>query len=186
MKIENKKNNKKILIISSLVVILAAASVSSYYLIDKNKVNDSQNNNVTTPKKSASDDQQEKELEENPKNKETKTNTDTPAPIITDETTGKKTVQMVASANISNGILYIRGGINNSVEYNGICYAQLTGPNGESLRKETSLLQNAATTDCKTIQVSSGELSNGKWTLILKYSSDSTQGASSEVSFEIS
>ena len=187
MKIKNKKNNKKRVIISSIaVVILVAASASAYYFINKNSKDDSQKNSATTAQKSESDEQQAKELEENPEYKETKTNTDTPAPITTDESTGKKTVQMVASANISSGILYIRGGINNSVEYSGTCYAQLTGPNGESVRKDTTLLQSAATTDCKTIQVNTSELTKGSWKLVLKYSSDDTEGASSEVSFEIS
>ena len=188
MKVKNKKNNKKRVIISSIVVvILVAASASVYYFMNKNSEdNDLQKNNATTAKKSESDEQQAKELEENPEYKETKTNTDTPAPITTDESTGKKTVQMVASANVSSGILYIRGGINNSVEYNGTCYAQLTGPNGESVRKDTTLLQSAATTDCKTIQVNTSELTKGSWKLVLKYSSDDTEGTSSEVSFEIS
>ena len=160
MKVKNKKNNKKRVIISSIVVvILVAASASAYYFMNKNSEdNDLKKNSATTAKKSESDEQQAKELEENPEYKETKTNTDTPAPITTNESTGKKTVQMVASANISSGILYIRGGINNSVEYSGTCYAQLTGPNGESVRKDTTLLQSAATTDCKTIQVNTSEL----------------------------
>ena len=186
MKIKNKKNKKKVIIISIVVIILIAVSASAYYFINKNSENNSQNNNVNTAKKSKSDKQQAKDLEENPEYKETKTNTDTPAPVTTDESTGKKTVQMVASVNISNGILYIRGGINNSVEYSGTCYAQLTGPSGESLRKDTTLLQSAATTDCKTIQVDTSELTDGSWKLVLKYSSNDTEGESSEVSFEIS
>ena len=186
MKIKNKKNSKKIVIILSIVVVLAAASALTYIFVNRNKDEESQKNNSTSATVSESDKQQTKEIEENPEYKETKTNTDTPAPITTNESTGKKTVQMVASANVSGGILYIRGGINNSVEYNGTCFAQLTGSNGESVRKDTTLLQNAATTDCKTIQVNTSELTKGSWKLILNYSSDDTEGASSEVSFEIS
>ena len=187
MKIKSKKNNRKIVIISSIAVVaITIASASAYYFINKNNEEDSRKNNATTAQKSESDEQQAKELEENPDYKNTKTNTDTPAPIITDESTGKKTVQMVASADISGGVLYIRGGINNSVEYDGACYAQMTGPNGESVRKDTTLLQSAATTDCKTIQVNTSELVKGSWKLVLKYSSSDVEGASSEVSFEVS
>lgn len=184
MKIKSK--SKKIIIISSIVVILIVASALTYIFVNRNKGEESQKNNSTSATVSESDKQQTKKIEENPEYKETKTNTDTPAPVITDESTGKKTVQMVASADISGDVLYIRGGINNSVEYSGTCYAQLTGPNGESVRKDTTLLQSAATTDCKTIQVNTSELTKGSWKLVLKYSSDDTEGASSEVSFEIS
>ena len=75
--------------------------------------------------------------------------------------------------------------INNSVEYNGTCYAQLIGPNSESVRKDTALLQNAATTDCKTIQINTSELVNGTWKITLNYSSTDTEGASSEISIKI-
>ena len=184
MKIKKSKNSKKIHI--SVIVLLLVVSGAAHWYLSQNNNNEKDNTAQTTkPEKSESDKKQEEEINDNPEYKDTRTNTDTPAPIITDESTGKKTVQMVASADISDGILYIRGGINNSVEYDGTCFAQLAGPNGESTRKDTTLLQNAATTDCKTIQVNTSELVKGGWKLVLKYSSSDVEGASSEVSFEI-
>lgn len=186
MKIKNKKNTKKIVVISTLIIALAVIGAVCFYIINNTNSDQSlQKNSSEIAKKSESDKKQEEEINDNPEYKDTKTNTDIPAPIITDESTGKKTLQMVASADISDGILYIRGGINNSVEYDGTCFAQLAGPNGESIRKDTTLLQNAATTDCKTIQVNTSELAKGSWKLVLNYSSNDAEGASSEASFEI-
>ena len=185
MKIKNTKNTKKIVIISSIVVIILAAAAASTYFLTQNNSEESTKNTSNAAKTSNSNKQQTEEINENPEYKETKTNTDTPSPVITDESTGEKTVQMVASADISGGILYIRGGINNSVEFNGTCYAQLIGPNSESVRKDTTLLQNATTTDCKTIQISTSELINGTWKITLNYSSTDTEGASSEISIKI-
>ncbi len=111
-------------------------------------------------------------------------NTDT-APAVTEDQTGKQQVAMVASYDTSGDTVYIRGGINNSAVYDGECSAELTGPNGKTIHKATSLLQNAATTDCKTIQIPTSDLSSGIWKYKLVYTSATTEGSSSEGTFEI-
>lgn len=112
-------------------------------------------------------------------------NTDQPPTPTTPATGGKATVEVVASANIASGTLYIRGGLNGQ-SGTGKCYANLTGPQGATLRKDTTLLQNASTTDCKTIQIPTSQLTKGTWTYTLNFESDQLQGASSAQTIVVS
>ena len=89
-----------------------------------------------------------------------------------------------ATATISDGSVFIRGGIN-AIVNDGSCYAQLTSAEGESIRENTILLQNPSTTDCKTIAIQTSSLSSGSWSVKLYYSSNTTEGVSNEASFEI-
>lgn len=182
MKIQKKKNTKEILILALLVsvglLILVSGSVYAYIRLN-------QPDTTSTPTKSESDEQQSDAIDNTPPVKETTPNTDTPEPAKTDAETGKKVAEMVASANISGGTVYIRGGINNLVVYDGTCSAQLIGPNGELLTKNTTLLQNAATTDCKTISINTSDLAKGKWKFTLDYNSASAEGKSNENTFTI-
>lgn len=185
MKIKNKKNSKKVIVISSIALVVLMATGASAYHIIKND-SDSQKDSSFESEEVKTNSGQSENSDESSKTDRSTTNTDQPAPTTIDESTGKTIVQMVSSADISGGVVYIRGGINNSVEYDGTCYAQLTGPGNESIRKETTLLQNAATTDCKTIQINTSELSKGIWKFVLIYQSNEVEGSSDEGSFEIS
>lgn len=111
-------------------------------------------------------------------------NSDRPASPTANGPSGKKQVQMTTSSNVANDTVYIRGGVNYPVS-TGSCYALLRGSSGRTIRKDTSLLQNPATTDCKTISIPISDLSSGKWTYTLNYSSDNYEGMSSEASFSI-
>lgn len=185
MKIKKQKNKKTTIIIIitiSLVVAIVIGFVIFKHIKDSQE---SRSEAETIALRSSSDEQQFEDLQNNPEKKNTAPNTDQPAPTTTDETTGKKQVQMVSSYDIDGDTIYIRGGINNSVEYDGECYASLIGPGGEAIKKTTVLLQNAATTDCKTIQIKSSELAKGSWSYTLRYSSDTVEGASNENIFEI-
>lgn len=186
MKIKNQKNKKIIIITILISLIVVGAIFGVIYFMKKTPDSESNVDNTENGQIVKTNKSQTKKIEDSSINDKNKTNTDTPAPIIEDSDTGKKVVQMVSSADISGHILYIRGGINNSVEYAGICYAELSGPNGENLKKDTTLLQNAATTDCKTIQVDTTGLSKGSWKVVLKYSSNEIEGASGEITIEIS
>ena len=174
-------NKKKIAILASTAVILfiIGGSVSAY-MYNQNSSKDSN----TTPTQSESDVKQAEDLQNNADNKDNSPNTDPPAPTTTNEATGKTVVSMTASADVSNGTLYIRGGVNNLVA-DGSCYVLLTGPNAESIRKDTSLLQNASTTDCKTIAINTAELSKGRWTYSLIYQSTNAEGKTDEAQINI-
>lgn len=189
MKIQKSKNTKRkklLLALVILVVVLAGAYAAYSLTLDQNNDSSQKEKTKKTQSKKSNAATSEESTPDSPTDsKNTATNTDRPAPVTTDDETGKKVVQMVASVDSSNNMIYIRGGINNSVEYNGSCFVSLRGPNGQIIRKETTLLQNAATTDCKTIQIDSNELSTGTWKFTLNFTSNTTEGSSSENSFEI-
>lgn len=183
MKIGKQKitNKKKVIIAATVLVLLIASVVGVYFFLN----NQQAKNNSDTTQTSKSAEQQAKDLTENHEDKQTPANTDLPPPVKTDPQTNKGAAQMVVSANVSNGTVYIRGGINNAVVSDGSCYALLTGPNGELVRKDTTLLQNPSTTDCKTIAISANELSRGGWSVKLYYSSNSMEGVSDAFPFQV-
>lgn len=182
MKIQKSKfaSKKLIILVSSLALLLLAGGVSAAHFLN-NAERDS-SNAIGEP--GESDIRQAEELADNPDTKSTQVNTDTPPSVSTEAGEDKATVGMVVSANVSDDKVYIRGGLNSAV-VEGKCYAELSGPNGRSITKETTLLQNASTTDCKTVIIDSGELAPGRWTAVLMYSSNDIEGSSSEASFEI-
>ena len=176
-----KKINKPALIIASVLLIGIGASLV-YALVLKpqnNKSADTSKSN-TAP----SDQQQTENLANNPDSKDETPNTDTPAKPSTTPNSDKKQVQMVASVDQSNDTVFIRGGVNYPVT-GGSCYAQLVGPSGQSIRKDSVVLSNPASTDCKTIPVPASELESGKWTFTLNYTSDEYEGVSNETSFTL-
>lgn len=179
---QNSSSRKKKIVIAILVVaLLASAAVAAYYATRSNP------GSVDTVQQlpSESDKDQAEQLSKSPEGKENTPNTDTPEPPKVDEQTGKATAQMSTSATVSGDMVYIRGGIDNAVVSDGNCYAQLSGPNGESIRKDTTLLQNPSTTDCKTIAIEASSLSKGSWVTKLYYSSNTMEGVSDEASFEV-
>lgn len=183
MKIKSKISNKTLVTRIAIAIAISCGATAFYLISTSSSQND--NEQVLNPTRSETDIQQAKELASDPAKKETRSNTDTPPPVMIDENTGKGIVSMSTSSDILDKTLYIRGGINNSVEHDGSCYAELTSPSGNIVRKETSLLQNATTTDCKTIAIPLTELSTGHWTFTLNYSSNTKAGKSSEASFDI-
>ena len=184
MKIKTRKNNKKIIIISVALVAIIAIAIGVFVWKNTNENSDSNGKNSTVTERAESDKDQLNDLEENPEKKNQASNTDQPAPIITDEETGKKRVYMVSSHDMSGGYIYIRGGMNSPVS-GGKCSAILTGPNGQTTEKQTDILLGAATADCKTVEVPQSELSAGTWKYKLKYTSETIEGETSEGSFEI-
>ncbi len=180
MKIKRKNTKFALIIVVALLVLLTggiAYALTAPLREDTATSEQSDTNSdeqVNSEENSATDDSQK-----------TNTNTDQPAAVTVDEATGKKVVQVVTSADVSNNTVYIRGGINNAVVSEGTCFAALTGPNGQTIQKDTTLLQNASTTDCKTISISSNELSAGKWTYTLNYTSNTMEGKSDANTFEI-
>ncbi len=177
------KRNRKVLIAVLLLLALAGA-VSAYFYFSTNGFKNPDTANVSSSDRFKSDQEQSKELQTNPDNKVSAPNADHPvAPTKTTES-NKKLVQMIASTDQVGNTVFIRGGVNYPVT-GGVCYAQLSGPSGQSIRKDTTVLQNPASTDCKTISIPTGSLASGKWTFTLHYMSDDYEGVSSEISFSV-
>lgn len=182
MKIRQTKPHKKtwlIIVLSVLVIGLFTA----YFLVAKNTQSDKSSRPSGDTNKSTPTQESDNQKDPEPSDKVTPPNTDHATPT-TDGSSGKQVVPMATTANVDGSIVFIRGGINVIVD-GGSCFASLVGPNGEKIRKDTTLLPNSSTTDCKTIQVPIAELSQGKWTYTLNYLSDKAEGASSVVSFTI-
>lgn len=176
-----KKINKPILIIAAILLIgLTASLVYARVLNPRNdKPADTAKSDTTS-----SDQQQSENLVNNPEDKTKIPNTDSPAEPVTTPKSDKRQVQMVASVDQSRDTVFIRGGINYPVT-GGSCYAQLTGPSGQSMRKDSVVLSNPASVDCKTISIPASELESGKWTFTLNYTSDEYEGVSNEASFTL-
>lgn len=173
MQIHKQKNKRKYIIIATLLVLLLAGAATANFLYtrDSDKPNS----------KAQSDIDQASNLAKEPENKSLSPNSDQPlAPTGTDTST-KKSIQMVASANVTNETLYIRGGLNYPEPEQGTCYAELSGPTGRTIRKDTEILQNPASADCKTVSIPVSELTPGTWKSTLKYTSANYEGTSNEV-----
>lgn len=181
MKIQRKKRT---ILITSLLVLVLAGGVFAYLYFANKPSNDSVSSNSTPTNTLESDHEQARNLKDNPDDKDKAPNTDHPAAPTAPAGSSKKQVQMVASTDQSNGTVYIRGGINYPVT-GGSCYAQLSGPSGQSIRKDSTVLANPASTDCKTISIPVSDLASGKWTFTLHYTSDDYEGVSDEISFAI-
>lgn len=186
MIIKQKTNRKRILI--ALAIFLACVVAGSLaYMSFASRDGSSPINVFNSPndKKDTSDGEnstKRDDLTPDQKLKPGNTDRSTPSPI--DESTGKQTIPVVATANVDGSTVYIRGGLN-VYRSSGSCFAKLTGPNEEVIQKDTPLLPNASTTDCRTIQIPVSELSPGKWTFTLNYSADDAVGVSNASSFTI-
>ncbi len=186
MKIQNHKKTKKVTpIIIVIFLVLLIGVVAALFYLNQTRSNSLPNDtDQATKNVHVSDNKQSQQLKDDPDGKLVTPNTDNPSTPASNENTGKKQVQMTASSNIVDNMVYIRGGINYPLNV-GSCYAQLTGPSGQSIRKDTTLLPGPASTDCKTISIPIAELASGKWTFTLHYVSDTYEGISNEISFSI-
>ncbi len=181
MRINKNKSSKKLIVTLVIVALLTTVGVYAYYHKNTN------NNSVTADTMESqpnTDEEQSKALKESPDNKEKVVNSDRPPEPETIEGSELKSLQVTATANISSGTLYIRGGVNYPVE-DGRCFATLVGPGGQKITKDTTLLQNPSSTDCKTIQISTSELTSGKWTISLNFESSIYVGKSPDVTVTI-
>lgn len=188
MKTKQTRNRKNVIIITAAIITLVISGSAMAYQVSQNNDSSSEPSSPSskTSKKASSTkdltgDTDSPTAESNKSN----TNSDPQATTSTDSSTGKTIVSVVSSVNVSDGVVYIRGGINNVVDTDGACYALLKGPSGNSIRKDTTLLPNSSTSDCKTIQIKTGELTSGTWTYTLNYSSNTEEGVSSEGTFNI-
>lgn len=180
---KNKTTKKRIILTIGLLLTAVCAIIFYLFTVKSPDAQVNTDSSITPPTRSESDKKQTEELGKNPDNKSNPVNTDAPAqPTAGDG--AKKNVSMVASVDSDSSNIYIRGGVN-ALVYSGACYVQLSGPNSENIKRETTLIQNPSTTDCKTITISKNELSRGKWTFTLNYESNEIEGITGEKSFTL-
>lgn len=180
MQIKRNNSSKKKLsvIIIAALLILGCVAVFLYVRLNHSAVDSK------PAKEISSDKQQAKNLQNDADNKNKTPNTDEPATPTTPTTSSKKVVQVTSSTDMSDGMVFIRGGIDYPLT-DGNCYAQLSGPSNQSIRKDTTILKGPSSTDCKTISIPVAELAPGKWTFTLHYASDGYEGVSNEISFSV-
>lgn len=182
MKIKSKSKNKKVII---LAVATALAIGSSVVIFALSRDTAKQTTDESSKKSTSSNKQESKEsTKDNPEDKNQSSYNDKPTVPSAEDNSSKKRVDLVASVDKSDGMVFIRGGFNYPITEGG-CYAQLSGPAGQSIRKDTTLLQNPGSTDCKTISIPVSELSAGEWKFTLQYTSNDYEGVSNEISFTI-
>lgn len=180
MKIKKQEKSRKKIVLPVVALLLVSIVATIVFLAQKDHTNKTPTTQSTTP-------QQTKTPEPTrvtPEDKKSAPNTDSQTTLPKENSTNSS-IALTVSSNISGNSLYIRGGIDGSIVTEGQCYALLSGPNGESIRKDTVLLQNPSTTDCKTIVIDTGSLKPGKWKITLHYELNSTRGVSNETTIEI-
>lgn len=183
MRIKIKKN-KKLLITVVVCVGIALVLGVLYYLHNTNNSTEHQEKIAIEQSKDYSASTKDSSESNNQDQKTTVTNSDPQAQTAVDQNSGKTVVSVVTSVDVAENVVYIRGGINNMLS-EGTCKAFLKHSSGKTVEKETSILVNASTIDCKTIQIPASELLPGVWTYTLKYISNTAEGSSSENSFQI-
>lgn len=181
MKIKRRDKINKPTKIAMLILAVGLLAFITYWFAYG--INNNSTNNASD-QKASSDQEQHSNLEDNPDTKSIAPNADKPAAPTSSSKSNKKQVQMTASADKSDGTVFIRGGANYPV-LGGSCYALLSGPSGQSIRKDSTVLSNPASTDCKTISIPMAELASGKWSFTLNYTSENYEGTSNEVTFNV-
>ena len=183
MKIKTKSKKKGPVIILTILALVFVAGFLLYYSVSRQ---DGAIDSPSTTQKESPKMRQNQSVN-TPSSGDAKShtqNTDHPPEPSYDNKSNKKRVGVVASTDRLDNMVYIRGGINYPVT-EGTCFIQLSGPAGQSIRKDSTILQNPASTDCRTISIPVNELVSGRWSFILYYSSSQYEGESDEVSFSL-
>lgn len=183
MNFKQKTHRKKVWIVAVILIVIIIGLLFTYLALAKDGALPILNQSSTQ------DDTNDKGNDPLPNttnglDKTSAPNSDRPAQTETDQASGKRIVPVVASAEVDGNTIYVRGGMN-TPESEGTCLVELTGPANEKVQKETTLLPNASSSDCKTVIIPTKELSPGEWKLVLNFSSSSAKGASSATTFVI-
>ena len=179
-KLKNKSKvsrSRKLLLIIFLVV-LATSLVWVLFVRNNTKKDTPTTNSNNQDIKYAPATPEEKKEAENKKNeivkKQENQNNNIP-------TSGTKTNVIPTITNTTGSINAYISGI---FEEGGTCSAIFT-KDTSSLSKTSVGFQNVSYTQCAPMNLESGFLSSGKWTVVVKYSSDKSEGVSSPQFIEV-
>lgn len=185
MRIKSKSKSKRIILIVTVtclfavgIIFVVSQSINTDNIIKTDHSNTNMSSKTTTQDSAENTSNQ---LEA----KKTPTNTDQPVTPTDQPGSTKQQVPLVVSVDVDSNTVDIRGGVNYPVPLNGRCYANLSHESGKNIQRDTSLLQNPGSTDCKTITLPLNELTAGSWVATLHYASDNFEGVSNEVAFTI-
>lgn len=190
--IKINKNTKKsfkipIILFATSAIIVGGLLYLKPNLLSRESVtsNTTKQPSPSTEKNLNSADKSTIEPTSSPNSKTETPNSDNPiTPSKSSTDSSRQVVQVVASSNKDSSTLYIRGGVNYPVR-DGECTVTLTGPNRNTINKTTPIMPGPASADCKTIQIPLSELTTGKWSFTLKYTSPEFFGESEKVEFNV-
>lgn len=182
MKINKRKRKKSKSIVIAIVATIASGTLLLICLLliyrPPTNTPNSKSTSDSTPQ------QRQESTDNNLDSKHEAPNSDSAPDPVPSNSSNKKQVQVTATVDVSDDVVFIRGGVNYPVS-DGSCYAELQGPSSQLVRKDTALLPNPATSDCRTIQIPVSELAKGGWVFVLYYASDNYEGASSAIRFTL-
>lgn len=187
---KHKKSNKSLYTKIGLAVVIGLIIGGLAYWQFVYKDNQANNNTETSEQTEEDSDginyspptQEEQQSSDDIKDKDTPvSNPSNPSTSSGGNSSNKKSVTpTITSANLGGVSGYVTG----VFEEGGTCTA--TFKKGSTTKTRTSTgFQNASYTQCAPIDIPSGFLSSGTWTLTLKYSSDTAAGTSAAQELKI-
>ena len=118
--------------------------------------------------------------------KEAEGGSDRPDDPSVDENTGLAEANVIVNFAGSEGDDVVASGtIMNMFENNGTCVYTFTNTSGKTIELQSSTLPSANSMPCAEVRASRSEFGTGKWSVILKYESNSAKGESDRYDFEI-
>lgn len=179
-KVKNKSKltrNKKVFFATFLIVLIG---VASFVVIQRNnsKKQDISTNPEDQTIKYLPATPEEKEAAENKKNEIVKKQEEQNQPALPPGT--KKTV----TPTITNTTGSINAYVSGIFEEGGTCTAEFT-KDSVILTKASEGFQNVSYTQCAPMNLEQGFLSPGRWNLVVKYSSEKSEGISEKQIIEI-
>ncbi len=183
VKYHTKSSKRKARFLLVLVLLLALAGASGFWY--KNRVRDKLANDLTNPPGT-------EKIDLSPPTEDDKKAVDQHKEELANQQTqpqtpasGQKQVTpVITNVRYANNQVEVRSFVPGIYESGGSCQATLT-KDGQSVVKQTTSVKGATTTDCPIIIFSRSELSAGKWTVVLTYSSATAQGSSAQTTVEV-
>jgi flagellar basal body-associated protein FliL len=188
MKFNTKKNYKKkthLIIISTIVIVLLVSGVV-FAVYNSNQTSIKPGEQGVNLERSDTEKAAEQALKDDPGQKLENEQNDTPTAPTGTTPSGKRAVNVILNyADIDNGTevstVVAAGSVTNVTEDNGECTYVFTNQ-GTVVTKKSSTLVNPTSTTCSRVSFPSSELSkNGTWSVMLKYSSNKSEGTSNEL-----
>lgn len=187
---KNKKLSKKIiiLVLAAILAILTYVLVAKYnqwppFVADAMQTHEP-GTEIINMDRTKTEEDATKNLQENPDDKLKNEQVDQPSHPDINTSTGKQSVNvLITNAGVLNGQVSASGFVTNIAENDGSC-EYIFEKGSTRVTMKTTTLVNATSTTCKTTTFSASELGErGEWTVILKYTSSTSEGTSKAKDF---
>jgi hypothetical protein len=176
-KMKSKKNEKYLIIFSILIVAALLFFLGLFFYKNNSRKQKTTEILPTINYEPATD--EEKKQAEDTKNKIVKqqeAQQDKPTSPSAQKTSVKPTITSTTGS--------VNAYVNGIFEEGGVCTATFT-KNESVLSKTSAGFQNASYTQCAPMNLESGFLSSGRWSVTVRYSSDTSEGTSESQIIEV-